>query len=49
MATSGEIGLVKSELAEMHDFFTRVVQIIPSFDITNPEILPYGLNRIPAR
>lgn len=43
MSTLGEIGLIKSELDEMHDFFTRVVQIIPSFDITNPEILPYGL------
>ena len=27
----------------MRDFFSRVVQIIPSFDIANPEILPYGL------
>jgi len=27
----------------MEDFFLRVVQIIPEFDLTNPEILPYGL------
>ena len=43
VAILGEIGLIRSELEEMHYFFTRVVQIIPSFDITNPEILPYGL------
>lgn len=38
-----EITIINSELAEMKDFFARVVQIIPSFDITNPDILPYGL------
>ena len=38
-----EIDLINMELMTMRDLFTRVVQIIPSFDITNPEILPYGL------
>lgn len=38
-----EINLIKEELAAMRDFFARVVRIIPSFDIANPEILPYGL------
>ena len=38
-----EIDLINAELATMKDLFARVVQIIPSFDITNPEILPYGL------
>ena len=39
----GEIELINRELATMRDFFSRVVQIIPQFDIANPEILPYGL------
>ena len=38
-----EIALINKELAMMKDFFARVVQIIPSFHITNPRILPYGL------
>ena len=38
-----EIELINQELAVMHGFFSRVVQIIPQFDIANPEILPYGL------
>ncbi|SAY38526.1 hypothetical protein [Candidatus Synechococcus spongiarum] len=40
---SSELDLICTELAEMHDLFLRVVKIIPSFDITDPEILPYGL------
>lgn len=35
--------MINAELATMKDLFARVVQIIPSFDITNPDILPYGL------
>ena len=38
-----DIALIRDELAETKDFFERVVQIIPSFDIANPDILPYGL------
>lgn len=38
-----EIDLIKRELGFVHDFFGRVLEIIPSFDITNPKILPYGL------
>ena len=38
-----EISLVKEELAEMKGFFSHVLSIIPSFDITDPKILPYGL------
>ncbi len=38
-----EISLINDELAAMRDFFSEVVRIIPSFDITNPDILPYGL------
>ena len=38
-----EIDLINAELEAVRDLFVRVVQIIPSFDITNPEILPYGL------
>lgn len=39
----GEIQQINTELTMMRDFFLDVVQIIPRFDITNPEILPYGL------
>lgn len=37
-----EIDLINAELAAVQDLFVRVVQIIPSFDITNQDILPYG-------
>ncbi|MCY4056341.1 MAG: hypothetical protein OXF25_03120 [Cyanobacteria bacterium MAG CAR3_bin_5] len=40
---SSEFDLICTELAEIHDLFLCVVKIIPSFDITDPEILPYGL------
>lgn len=35
--------IVLQELSRMNNFFVNVIQIIPSFDITNPELLPYGL------
>lgn len=38
-----EIQRINRELAAARDFFRRVVEIIPKFDVTNPEILPYGL------
>ena len=38
-----DISTINRELREMHDLFLKVVQIIPSFDITNRKILPYGL------
>ena len=38
-----EISLIKGELEKMNDLFRRVIHIIPSFNITNPKILPYGL------
>ena len=38
-----EIDVIKTELTAMKNFFGKVVQIIPSFDITNSKILPYGL------
>ena len=37
------IEIIKKELADMRDFFTRVVKIIPPFDIVDSHILPYGL------
>ena len=40
---NAEIELIHNELREMHDLFLRVVEIIPCFNITNPDILPYGL------
>lgn len=41
--STSDIELVKKELLLMKDFFTRVIQIVPDFDITDPKILPYGL------
>lgn len=38
-----EIEIINGELAAMKNFFERVVAIIPNFNITNPDILPYGL------
>ena len=38
-----EIKLIRQELSEMGTLFRKVIKIIPSFDITNPKILPYGL------
>ncbi len=40
---TSDIDLVKEDLLVMKDFFTRVIQIVPDFDITDPKILPYGL------
>lgn len=38
-----EIETINSELCEMRSFFTRVIGIVPSFNITDPGVLPYGL------
>ena len=38
-----EINQINAELNEMRDFFSKVVKMIPSFHITDPKILPYGL------
>ncbi len=38
-----DITVIKYELLLMKDLFTRVVNIVPNFDITDPKILPYGL------
>lgn len=35
--------VINAELKEMRDFFLKVVNIIPSFHIADPNILPYGL------
>lgn len=38
-----EIALITSEMATVKDVLHKVVGIIPSFDITDPKVLPYGL------
>jgi hypothetical protein len=38
-----EIALIKEELAAVQRTMLAVVGIIPSFDITDPKVLPYGL------
>ena len=37
------IDIIKKELSDMGAFFGKVIDIIPCFDIVNPDILPYGL------
>jgi hypothetical protein len=41
--TNNEIEIINREMEEVKNIFLNVLKIIPSFDITNPEILPYGL------
>ncbi len=41
--TKNEIELIWKELSEMDSLFRKVIEIIPSFDITDPKVLPYGL------
>lgn len=38
-----EIALIKIELNSIRLLFEKVVKIIPSFNLTDPKILPYGL------
>lgn len=38
-----EIGLITAEMAAVKKVFLSVVDILPSFDITDSKILPYGL------
>lgn len=38
-----EVALITSEMATVKDVLLKVVGIIPSFDITDPKVLPYGL------
>ncbi len=38
-----EIRLIQEEIKAVRNIFLNVVERLPSFDITNPEILPYGL------
>ncbi|MFA6186297.1 MAG: hypothetical protein WC770_03665 [Phycisphaerae bacterium] len=40
---TAEIELITDEMAAVKDVFLAVVDIIPSFDITDSKILPYGL------
>ena len=38
-----EIKQIIFDLGIMRDLFSRVVKMVPKFDVVNPEILPYGL------
>ena len=38
-----EIDVINEELREMANLFRRVIKIVPSFDLTDAKILPYGL------
>lgn len=38
-----EIDVINEELREMENLFRRVIKIVPSFDLTDAKILPYGL------
>ena len=43
MSKSSPIDLITKELEYINTLFLEVVKIVPSFDITNSKILPYGL------
>lgn len=34
-----------NDLKYIHSLYDKLIQILPSFDITNPKILPYGLKQ----
>lgn len=38
-----EVELIKTESNNVKTLFQKVAQIIPSFHLTDPKILPYGL------
>ncbi len=38
-----EIEVIKNEMAMVKDIFLAVLDLLPSFDITDPKVLPYGL------
>ena len=38
-----EIQIIKEELKTVKSLFLKVTDIIPSFNVTDPSILPYGL------
>lgn len=41
-----EINLITIEMEIIKTIFLATVNLIPSFDITNKEVLPYGLRPI---
>lgn len=43
MALEDEVALITSEMSIVKDIFLKVVDILPSFNITDPKVLPYGL------
>ena len=43
MSVKDEIELILGEMATVKAILISTVDILPSFDITDPEVLPYGL------
>lgn len=43
MSLEKEVELITSEMAIVKSIFLQTVAILPSFDITDPKVLPYGL------
>jgi hypothetical protein len=43
MSPKEEVELITSEMAIVKSIFLQTVDILPSFDITDPKVLPYGL------
>jgi len=37
------IEIIKGNIVFLKDLYTKLIQILPSFDITNKKVLPYGL------
>ena len=43
MSVKDETELIVGEMATVNAIFLSTVDILPSFDITDPKVLPYGL------
>ena len=43
MALKDEVKLIEREMEAVQSILQRTLAIVPSFDITDPKILPYGL------
>lgn len=43
MTLDNETSLIESEMLEVKNIFLAVVNLLQAFNITDPQILPYGL------
>ena len=38
-----EVKIINEEIAKIKSIYAKLLEILPSFDITNAKLLPYGL------